>query len=380
MICAELLQTLSDLVRINSVNPAYPQGRPETEIQDYILRFFRRRGIAAVEQEVLPGRNNVVARLPGRDPSRRIVFEAHSDTAAIEGMVIPPFEPALRNGSLYGRGSCDTKGGLAAMMHAIAELKSANTLPPGEVWVVSVVDEEHAYRGVVRLCQDLTTAVAVVSEPTSMRMVVASKGCLRWRVTVKGKAAHSSKPDLGLNAILQMTHVLSALEEESARLGEVLHPLVGSPTMNVGMIDGGTQVNVVPDLCSVTIDRRLIPGEDPDLVLDSFARFLRNLQDRDPRLEAVVEPPLLRDWPLETPADSPIVACVSEALREEGLDPAPVGVPFGSDASKLSRAGVPSVILGPGSIDQAHTADEFVSLEEVEKAFEVYRRIMRRFE
>lgn len=376
----ELIQTLADLVRINSVNPAYPHGAPEEEIQRYVLDFFQRRGIAAVEQEVLPRRANVIASLPGRNPDRRIVFEAHSDTAGIEGMTIPPFEPAVRNGRLHGRGACDTKAGLAAMMHALADLKRPGAAPPCEVWVVSAVDEEHRYRGVLKLREKLRASAAVISEPTELRMAVASKGCLRWRITVQGKAAHSSKPHLGVNAIQQMARLLVALESESERLGSVRHPLVGSPSLNVGLIEGGTQVNIVPGSCSITLDRRLIPGEDPDRVLAGYEEFLAKLQGVEPGLEVTAEPPMVQDWPLETPADSPISARASEALRGAGLDPRATGVPFGSDASKFAQAGIPAIILGPGSIDQAHAAEEYVALEQVEQAFVVYRQVMTSFE
>src|SRR5438105_1803722 len=148
---AELIETLADLVRINSVNPAYAHGRTEEEIQTYVLRFFRNHGLEAFEQEVLPGRANAVGRLNGRVPGRRLVFEAHSDTAGVEGMAREPFVPELRDGRLYGRGACDTKAGLAAMLHAIADLKAEGTAPPAEIWVAATVDEEHAYRGVLKL-------------------------------------------------------------------------------------------------------------------------------------------------------------------------------------------------------------------------------------
>jgi acetylornithine deacetylase len=227
------------------------------------------------------------------------------------------------------------------------------------------MDEEHSFRGVVRLCEGLRADAAVVSEPTSLRAVVATKGVLRWRIVTRGKAAHSSKPHLGVNAIYGMARVLAALEEENERLAAVRHPLVGSGTLSVGLIGGGTQVNVVPERCWIEVDRRLIPGEDPDKV---FAEYRE-------RLGVDFEPPSISDIPLDTAPDSTIarVACAM-------LGTPPEGVPYGSDASKLSRAGIPSIVLGPGSIDQAHTADEWVALDEAEQALQVYRRIMETFE
>lgn len=372
--------TLANLIRIPSINPAYPHGSGEAEIQAWILGFFRDHGIPADEQTAMPGRSNVIARLRGKNAARRIVFEAHCDTAGIQAMSIAPFDPQIRDGRLYGRGACDTKAGLAAMMCALADLKGTNAEPQCDVWVASTVDEEHSYRGVLKLCEGLQASAAVVSEPTGMKMAIASKGCLRWRITVNGKAAHSSKPGLGANAIEHMARIVRVLEEHRTSLGRFRHPLVGSPTLNVGLIQGGTQVNVVPPSCWIEVDRRLIPGEEPGRVLDEYRQLLASIRAPQLEMEAVMEQPALQDDPLETPASSPIVSCASGVLAQLGLDARPHGVPFGSDASKFSNSGIPSIILGPGCIEQAHTADEFVEIEQVEKAFEVYRRLMLSFE
>jgi acetylornithine deacetylase ArgE len=379
MVYSDLRQIICDLVSLNSVNPAYAGGRPEEEIQEYTKRFFLTHGIASFEQPVLPARANVVAHLTGRNGRPPIIFEAHCDTAGTDGMD-SPFRPDIRNGRVYGRGACDTKGGLAAMMCALADLKASGVVPKSEIWVVSAVDEEHAYQGVLKLRENLTAAAAVVAEPTQMRMVVASKGCVRARITVFGRAAHSSKPELGVNAITQMTHVLEELELERARLTTRSHDLVGSPTLNIGIIEGGTQVNIVPAACTIVFDRRLIPGEDPDTVVAEFQQMLQRFQAGHPDLKAEMEEPTVKDWPLETPSDSNIAHCVARILRSSGLDPAPCGVPFGSDASKLAQVNIPSIILGPGSIDQAHSPGEYIELEQLEKAFEVYRKIMMEFE
>ena len=377
---SELIDTLADLIRINSVNPAYDPAYSEAEVQRFVLDFFKSRGIEAWEQPVLPGRPNVIARLAGRNSSRRIVFEAHCDTAGTEGMVVPPFDPQIRNGRVYGRGACDIKAGLAAMMLAAADLKRSRQEPPSEVWAVSAVGEEHSFPGVLKLREGLQAAAAVVSEPTDMKMIVASKGCLRWRTTVHGKAAHSSNPHLGLNAIEHMARLVLLLQDHSAHLDHLKHPLVGSPTLSIGMIQGGTQANVVPAACWIEVDRRLVPGEDPDKVLSEYGELFDGYRVSHPGVEVVIEPRALRDVPLETPADSPVVSCTVRVLKDMGLDSNPYGVPFGSDASKLSAVGIPSIILGPGSIEQAHTADEFVEIEQVERAFVAYRQLMRTFE
>ncbi len=376
----ELIDTLADLIRINSVNPAFDPAHSEAEVQKFVLDFFKTREIEVWEQLVLPGRPNVIARLPGRDPSRRIVFEAHCDTSGVGGMVIPPFDPQIKNGRMYGRGACDVKAGLAAMMLAASDLKKSGQQPLGEVWVVSAVGEEHSFPGVLKLRENLQAAAAVVSEPTEMKMIVASKGCVRCRIIVQGKAAHSSTPHLGTNAIDYMVRLVCLLQEQSSHLERLKHPLVGSPTFNVGLIQGGTQVNIVPDSCWIEIDRRLVPGEDPEKVLSDYRELLSGFRASHPGIDVIMEPRALVDRPLETPVDCAVVSHTARILKEMGLGPHPHGVPFGSDASKLSAVGIPSIILGPGSIEQAHTADEFVEIEQVEKAFVVYQRLMKAFE
>lgn len=373
-----VLDTLCDLIRINSVNPAYAKGVPESAIQRFVYDFFERAGIAVETQEALRGRPNVIAKIPGADPDRRLLFEAHVDTAGIENMTISPFEPVILGDRLYGRGACDTKGGLAAMMHALANIKRSGIVPACDVWLAATVDEEHSYRGVLGLCEGLRATGAVVAEPTDMRLVVASKGCLRWRIVVKGRAAHSSKPHLGVSAITPMARLIVALEEEALELAAAQHPLVGAPTLNVGVIQGGAQVNIVPEECYIEIDRRLIPGEDIGKIEQHYRLLPHRLEQRYPDVK-VTHVPLLADWPMETSADSHIVAAAAAVLDKNGLSPQAVGVPFGSDASKLTRVGIPAIVLGPGSIDQAHTADEYVPLDAVLAAVKVYEGIIREF-
>ena len=375
-----VIQTLASLVRIHSVNSFYEGGAGEREIATWVRRFFEQHGIGVREQEVFPDRPNVIARLPGRDPSRRVILEAHMDTVSVQGMSIPPFEPRVEDGKLFGRGSCDTKAGLAAMMHAVASLHEDGIQPPCEVWMAAVVDEEFSYRGVVKLCEGLTGSAALVAEPTGMRAVIASKGVLRWRIVVSGKAAHSGNSHLGVNAISHMARVVLAIEEDHARLGAKVHPLLGPATVNVGIIHGGVQVNFVPDTCAIEIDRRLLPGETVVAVLAHYQRLLDALKARHPTLDAIMEPPMLTDEGLETAADSAPAQLASALLTEMGLDGTLGGVPFGSDASKLSREGIPSLIIGPGNIDQAHAAVEFVEIAEVERALTFYRNFILRFE
>ena len=375
-----VLELLAQLVRINSVNSAYEGGSGESEIAAFIHGYFLARGIQVHTQEVFPGRPNILARIPGRNRDRCLVLEAHTDTVSARGMTIPPFEPRVEDRKLFGRGSCDTKAGLAAMMEAMASLHEEGLTPPCDILLCAAVDEEYSYRGVVKLCEGLRADAAIVAEPTELRCVIATKGVLRWRIHVQGRAAHSSRPDLGINAIAHMARIVLAFEDDAHRQQHRSHPLLGPATCNVGVIHGGVQVNFVPDSCAIEIDRRLLPGETVSEVLRHYQELLDDLSRRFPDFHARMEEPMLTDEALETPQDAPIVLATTRVLAEMKLDPQPCGVPFGCDASKLSRAGIPSIVFGPGSIDRAHSAEEYVETDQVEQALEFYRRILMTFE
>ncbi len=373
-----VINTLEDLIRINSVNPAYEQGQPEAAMASYVADFCRERNIETWKQEVFPERPNIIARIDGEQPGKRIIFEAHTDTVTAVDMETP-FEPVVRNGRLYGRGACDTKGGLAAMMHALAQVKASGHKPPGEIWLAATVDEEHSCGGIKALCETLETLetdAAVVAEPTQLRATTACKGCLRWRIVVHGQEAHSAKPHLGSNAIVHMAEIIRAIDQDTQSLNSRSHPLLGSPTCNIGIIRGGTQVNVVPDHCRIEIDRRLLPGEEVGDVLTYYATLLDDLRSLIPTLDYTMEPPTVVAPPLETPASIPLVQRAAEILREMQLDSELLGVPFSCNASTLSQHGVPCIVFGPGSIDQAHTPEEYVECSQVERAVDFYQQMM----
>jgi acetylornithine deacetylase len=376
-----LFATLSDLVAINSVNPQYPGGPGEGALAEYVADYFRKNFIPFELQSVSEGRSNVIARLEGRPGGRTLVLEAHMDTASELGMRRDPFKQVREGNRLYGRGSCDTKGGLAAMMHALKILRQAGVPPEASVLLVAAVDEEYSFRGVAKFLEKgIHADGAIVAEPTGLETVVASKGALRWRLKTRGRAAHSSKPHLGVNAVTRMAKVLTAMEEEfPAAFQQQRHPLLGSPTLNVGIIRGGVQVNQVPDSCTIEIDRRTLPGETKESVWKEFESLLANLRDRDSELDVEMEPPMIEDYPLETKPSERIVQVASKISQELVGHSRIMGVPYGSDASKFGRAGVPSIILGPGSIDQAHAADEYVELDQVALATEFYARIILEF-
>jgi len=368
-----VLSTLAEFVAIDSVNPEWG-GPGEAEAGRYVRSFFEQSAVEVFEDEVLPGRSNVIVKVPGRSSASPVVLEAHLDTVSANDMTIPPFEPTIEDGRLYGRGSCDTKGGLAAMMHAVRDLADSGERAPQDVYLAATIDEEHAFRGVTALVKwfeqrGVKPGAAIVAEPTELRLVRANKGVLRWRVETRGVAAHSSKPHLGRNAITAMAEVIGELEKWHDRLASGrTHELVGPATGSIGLIEGGDQINFVPSHCTIALDRRMLPGETAEGVLAEYDAVL----DRSPEGEVIRHPPDLVDEAMETPADAGVVVTASAVLEGQGRDAASVGVPFGCDATKLSRAGVPSIIFGPGSIDQAHGAVEWVDANEVESAFAFY--------
>lgn len=381
-----VLETLADLIRINSVNPNYDGGVPEAELARYVEKFFSSRGIEITWHSVFPDRPNIVARIPGRDSSRRIILEAHLDTVSVTGMTIQPWCPDIRDGKMYGRGACDTKAGMAAMMHALTSLADNAITPACDVWFAATIDEEFSYRGVVALCDELKSGphpiaeAAIIAEPTLLQPVIASKGLVRWKIETAGKSAHSAKPHLGVNAIEHMARVITALQADTLELARRPHPQLGPATCNVGVVRGGVQINFVPDRCEIEIDRRMLPGETVDSVLSHYQSLVERLAADDPQMSVMMHPPILTDVPLETDPTSPAVQTMVRVLNKLDLDSTLVGVPFCSDASKFGALGIPSMILGPGSIDQAHAAIEFVECDQVILATEIYRRFITEFE
>ena len=370
---SDVLKTLSDLVRINSINPEW-DGPGESGVVDYLKSYCDEAGLESWEDEVLPGRSNVMVRLPGKDSTRAILLEAHMDVVSVDGMTIPPFDPVIEGGKMFGRGSCDTKAGLATMIDAMRSLKEAAEVPPVDIWLAAVIDEEHAFKGVLAAIEwfnerGIELDCAIVAEPTDLGLVTTNKGVLRWQIETTGVAAHSSKPHLGDNAISTMAALITKLDAFHEGLAEKRHPLVGPATCNVGTIRGGDQVNFVPDKCVIKLDRRMLPGESAEEILASY----RTLLESFPSGKVKVCPADLSDEAMETDSDAAVVRAAARQLKAMGLDGDVQGVPFGCDATKLSRAGIPAIIFGPGSIDQAHAAVEWVDVKEVELAFDFLR-------
>jgi acetylornithine deacetylase len=375
------LTILEDLIAIESVNPHYGEGtRGERDVADYIERRARRAGLRVTRQPVLPGRDNILVELRTGRAVPTLLFESHMDTVSL-GLMKDPLVPTYRGGRLYGRGACDTKATLAGMLYAMEECAGQTDPLPCDLVFCAAVDEEHAYRGVTALiASGFRADGAVVGEPTGLKIVPASKGCARFAVRTLGRAAHSSVPQEGDNAIYRMMDMLRYLRETAEpALAKIRHPLCGSPTLSVGVIRGGQQINIVPDRCEIEVDRRIVPGESPERVIAEMEDGMRKALE--PEGVVLQVETLLLDWALDTPIDAPIVQAARRTADRLGLSSALAAVPFGSDASKLQAlAGIPSIVYGPGSIEQAHSSEEWVPVREVEQAAELYTALARAFD
>lgn len=384
----DAVSLLKDLIAIPSVNP---MGRElsgpeyyETRLTEYLVGFFQILGVPYETIEVLPNRCNVIARFEGSPGRPTVLMDAHQDTVPVDGMIIDPFTPVIKDGRLYGRGACDVKGGLAAMLAAFARLVREKPDGAASVVMSCTCDEEAEVHGISDLAMLWTDParagtllteppdVAIVAEPTDLDVVVAHRGATRWKIRTKGRACHSSKPQEGVNAIYKMAPVLVALEEYAGQLSEMItpHPLCGPATMSVGIIRGGSSVNTVPDFCEIEIDRRCIPGEDGHAVIDKVRAFLKARLDFEPEFL----PPWIIALTLPDDANGELADRLLTHIGEVVGPRKKVGVPYGTHASRIAQTGVPSVVFGPGSIAQAHTEDEWISVTELEQAAEIYYR------
>jgi acetylornithine deacetylase/succinyl-diaminopimelate desuccinylase family protein len=355
---------LAELIALPSVNPAFlPPRHPhagEKRVADFLAAIAAKAGLEIELQKVLPGRSNLIARLLPRNKIKQTILLApHLDTVGADGT---KFIPQRKNGRLYGRGACDTKGSVAAMLSALCELADSKSRPlETEIIFVGLIDEEHAQAGSRALVKSKFKAdLAIVGEFTNLQVVTAHKGSLWLELETRGQAAHGATPQLGKNAIHEMARIVDLLETDyAAKLRKRKHPLLGTATVNVGVISGGTQANIVPDRCTITVDRRTLPGETEASVKNEIRKFLRAKNLSTHMADKKSAPAV----PLETNHKLPLVQKFLKSIGQSK----PLGVHFFCDAAVLSAGGIPSVVFGPGDVAQAHTADEWISLAELER-------------
>lgn len=354
---------LAELVAIPSPNPgASPvtPGTGEAAMAAYVADFFRQYPVAVERIEIAPGRWNVLVRWIKKSSADEILWEAHLDTVP-PGSIGQPYSPHLEHGKLYGLGACDTKASLAAMMLALRALVEADVPFATTVALLGAADEEYRARGIqAYVATGTRPTLAILGEPTQLQIASAQRGNMLFHITTRGRAAHASCPDNGTNAIYLMAEIVQRLRELAENYSTRSHPLCGSPTLNVGEIQGGQAAWIVPEECTIAVDRRWIPGENWFAVWSEIRDAVSFAGDA-----VEIEEPTWRVGEMETSADELVVRALQSACNQLLGYSKLVGAPFTSEAPYLVEVGVPSVIFGPGSIEQAHSRDEFVQVEQV---------------
>ncbi len=375
---ARLNRVLRDLVQIESINPdLVATGSGEGALARYVGDFLRQAGLEAHVQEIRPGRLNAVGILRGAGTGRSLMLNGHLDTVGVETMA-DPFSARIEDGRLYGRGSLDMKGGLASALEAAATLAQGPRLQ-GDLVVAAVADEEHQSLGTRTLLRDFGTGAAIVMEPTGLEVVLAHKGFAWAEVVTYGRAAHGSRPEEGLDAITFMGRVLVEVERLQHHLSaQPGHPLLGWGSVHASIIAGGQELSSYPAECRLSLERRLLPGENASSFEGELREIIGRLSHQDPQFRAQV---LLgySASALETPPESPLAEALMASARRIVGPSARFGVQsFWTDASLLSQAGISSVLFGPGGAG-LHSSEEYVNLEDVRLCAETLAECARAF-
>ena len=356
---------LGELIRIPSVNPEGDPGVQEPGeacVAEFLQAHLRTLGAETYLREVLPGRPNVVARFPGDCLGKpRLLLAPHTDTVSVVGMTIDPFCGDVRNGKVWGRGASDTKGSMAAMLIALERTRDILPFLSHEIWFAGLMGEESGQHGAKALASEEVFDFVIAGEPTDLKTVHAHKGSLWVTLTSHGKAVHASAPERGENAIYAMSGAIENIRMVVIPLlDQLTHPLLGRTTLSVGTLRGGSKTNIVPDHCEATLDIRLVPGVEPETVMEL-------LKKSAPGLEFSWQ----SSKPLFTEPSHPLIQKLS------ALDATPVGAPWFCDAAVFSAQGMPSVALGPGSIKQAHTADEWIKVSDLEAGADFFEQFLK---
>lgn len=376
---ARLIEDLSALVRIDSTNPdLVANGAGEKKVALQVVDWMREMGLEVDVWAPVPDRPNVVGVLPGTGNGRSLMLNAHTDTVGVEGMDAP-FAPRTEGSRMYGRGTQDMKGSLAAQLEAVRAIQRTDGALPGDVVVAAVIDEEYESKGTEALLERYRTDGAIVTEPTDLDLALAHKGFIWIDVETRGRAAHGSRPDEGVDANMHMGRVLGRLDELNQDLrGRSGHPLVGAPSLHAAQIEGGTAASVYSASCSLRVERRTVPGESMDDVRDEIQGLLDELGDADSTFEARSRIAFARE-PFEVSPDASIV----DAVRQAGTDvvghaPREGGQTFWTDAALLAAEGTETVVFGPAG-GGLHTTEEWVDLDSVVHLAEILARAARRY-
>ena len=381
-------ELVSTMVSYETVNSAISKReRPEEKLVGFLQDLAGRWGFETKRLAVPDQSDELLITYCRSEHLPWVLFDSHIDTVSVEGMTIEPFAALEKDGRIWGRGACDTKGSGAAMFRALWEYSREDQAGDGSseannIALLFSVDEEWGMTGIRTFAKThypeagFKVKGAVVGEPTGLRVVIAHNGLVRYTVQTQGIAVHSSNPGLGKSAISDMARLITFLEDEYIPACNRSHPLTGKAQSSINTIRGGTAANIIPDSCEIQIDRRTVPGECTQSAADEFKKAVSEFEKRFPKSEIswqlAIDVPPLDD--AQSGGFSKTVAAVLKKLR---LDAQEIGVTYGTHAADLQLAGIPAVVLGPGDIDQAHTKDEWIDSSELGKAVEVYRHLMK---
>ena len=381
----ELVKLTQELVRIPSHkdHPGF-----ERDVANHIHNYLLDQGIDSELHPVVNGRPNVIARIEGSGEGKSLMYNGHTDTVLPYNMTVEPFEANISDGKIYGRGSVDMKGSLAAFIISMVALKRSGFKPKGDIIFTAVIGEEGKSEGTEYIVQsDIRADAAIVGEPSDYEYAIGHRGLEWFDVTFYGKASHSGRPDRGVNAIEHaMTFISKVKEELYPILREKYDEYMGGSVMNFGTITGGTEQSTVADKCVLRIDRRYIPGEDKDTVMKEYQDIIDKLSDEDPTFRAKIEitpESLLALYhpPLITSFNEPIVTAVREGIKEvvEYEPTITRGIGWSDAALLKTYANIPTVVFGPGDLSLAHTEEEHIKIVDLVNAVDIYSRITQKF-
>ena len=369
----QVRRLLADLVRIDSAITSPEQAnrdRTEEQIAGYLTRHLHGMGMTVERQEVFPDRPNQIAHWPEMTGKKSLMLETHMDTVTVEGMTIDPFGAEIRDGKMFGRGTCDTKGTMAAFLTALDLAHRRGQLPADKLYFVAAMSEETGCDGAMALMRHgFRTDGAIVGEPTGCQVVTAHKGPLWLEVETTGRSCHAATPEDGVNAIDAMARLVQFVHGPwTDHIRQDEHPVLGRSTTQVTTIRGGSKINIIPARCRAQIDGRYIPGTSFDDVIADFKRMLAEHMGDDSAFEILDTKSF---YSLDTDTNAPLVARLLEICRQANGQQSPQGVNYFADTGPFSHESITSVLFGAGDIAQAHTADEYLELEQLYEATEI---------
>jgi acetylornithine deacetylase len=375
----KLIELLKDLVKIDSVNPSLVHGAAgEIEIADYLEEWMTSLGLETARYDVEPGRPNVVGVLNGTGGGKILLLNGHIDTVGVDYMTIEPFDPVIKNGKMYGRGTFDMKGGLVASLSALKSIINSGKKLKGDVIIAAVCDEEFASIGTEKLMEDTIADAAIVGEPTAFNIQIAHKGFAWIDIETHGLAAHGSLYEEGVDAINKMGKVLRQLDQLERDLKEKTHPLLTSPSIHASIIEGGRELSTYPDLCRLKIERRMVPGEDATYVDNEMKKLLSLIADEDPEFKATYDITFIREA-MELDPHEEICQLLHSATKElTEYDSNFIGGFGWMDTEIIYNKGIPAVAYGPKGLG-AHAAEECVELNSVIQVAKIQEKVIKRF-